>query len=100
MCSQDGSGGPAENCAEDAVFVLASSAAGSTVTIQIGSASSSYQVQAGRSIVSMPFGGNTGAVTVSIGGSSVTGPQGTEISNDCPAALGHVNFNVATIQTS
>jgi len=100
QCSQDGSGGAAENCAEDAVFVLASSATGSTVTIQIGSASNSYQVQAGMSVVSMPFGGNTGAVTVSIGSSSVTGPQGTEISNDCPAALGHVNFNAVTIQTT
>lgn len=85
-----GSGIPAGECVEDAVFVVTMSSVDTSVRVSIGGRTQDFQVSKGVRLVKMAFAGSTGAVKVSIRGKTGTGPR--DIVNVCPQ-VGWVNFN-------
>ncbi|KAI5803928.1 glycoside hydrolase [Geopyxis carbonaria] len=88
-CDQ-GSGPSAATCVEDAVFIMTLAPEAGELTVSIGGAAQTFQVEAGAKLTKMEFGGKTGAVEVTFAGKSGSGSK--EITNDCPAS-GVVNFN-------
>nr|POE89918.1 glucan endo-1,3-alpha-glucosidase agn1 [Quercus suber] len=79
---------PIPDMLEDAVFAIVLASASGTATINIGGASQEFSVNAGINSISLPFGGNTGTVSVSMG--SISG-SGTDIT--AQPAGGVANFN-------
>ncbi|XXG95278.1 hypothetical protein Hte_001539 [Hypoxylon texense] len=82
---------------KDVISVIALSDSPKDITVSIGG--SSQTVSASSSVgkayfYQVPFGGFSGAVTVTLDGKSTTGP---EITSACPST-GHVNFNAVAIQ--
>lgn len=79
----------AKECVEDAVYVLTLAKKESTLTVKIGSKSSTHKVQKGAALTKVPFSGATGQVSIEINGKKGTGAQ--PIKNEC--ANGLLNFN-------
>ncbi|KAI1431041.1 glycoside hydrolase family 71 protein [Xylaria sp. CBS 124048] len=106
ICSDNGTvwgqGGTvsADQGTNDVVSVIALTEVPTDITVQIGSAAaqtvSPINAFGKASFYEVPFSGATGAVTVTINGASVTGP---EITAACPAS-GHENFNAVSIQVA
>ena len=75
---------------EDAVFAIVLATEATTATITIGPSTQMFEgLTAGINKISMPFGGNTGAVSVSMAGGSVSGTGDVEIVSN----PGTANFN-------
>ncbi len=90
------SGVSAIDCVEDNVYVMTMSNSATTVTVTIGGATQTFNVNAGTQLVQMPFNGNLGDVTVSINGKTGTGS--IPINTTCPP--GWINFNPVVGSTS
>ncbi|KAI5860904.1 glycoside hydrolase family 71 protein [Durotheca rogersii] len=81
----------------DVISVIALSNSPQNITVTIGGSTqtvSPSDTVGKASFYQVPFDGQSGAVTVTIGCKTTTGP---EITNACPAS-GHVNFNSVAIQ--
>jgi glucan endo-1,3-alpha-glucosidase len=96
---QGGSASAADGT-DDVISVIAlSDTPGADITISIGGSPTTVKASStvGKaSFYTTSFSGKTGAVAVTAGGKSATGP---EISASCPSS-GHVNFNAVSFQVS
>lgn len=79
---------PMTEMLEDAVFAIVLASVADTATMTIGGASQQFNVAPGINAISMPFNGNTGTVSVSMGAVS-----GSGIDITAQPAGGVANFN-------
>ncbi|GAB1739844.1 hypothetical protein NU219Hw_g4778t1 [Hortaea werneckii] len=74
---------------QDEVFAIVLATGPTTASITIGSSTQTFDVTAGINFISKPFAGNTGAVSVSMAGGSVSSTGDVEIISN----PGVANFN-------
>lgn len=85
----------AKECVKDAVYIMTISDQANTVTVAIGGESKEYKVRSGSQLVTVPFAGRTGDVTVTLGSdATATGPA--PITNEAVDGLANFNYVVGS----